>query len=203
MSGRSEIAVLSRGARAARRVQKTAGFLAPKRVYYSACKRCPVYVPHRAFAAKANLERVACHGQCCVAPPAWRPAIDRANPRHALSSRKPPRGAVEILCGRLHAFVKIKKIYSKPKSASPGSCCLDILPGLPPSGGARCDGGPAASPLPALMCKCIAGQQAWLLLGHLTWVAPVRGRRPVRWRPSGQPVACVDVQMPSRGSGLG
>ena len=32
---------------------------------------------------------------------------------------------------------------------------LDILPGLPPSGGAaRCDGGPAASPLPALMCKC-------------------------------------------------
>ena len=189
MSGRSEIAVLSRGARAARRVQKTAGFLAPKRVYYSACKRCPVYVPHRAFAAKANLERVACHGQCCVAPPAWRPAIDRANPRHALSSRKPPRGAVEILCGRLHAFVKIKKNYSKPKSASPGSCCLDILPGLPPSGGARCDGGPAASPLPALMCKCIAGQQAWLLLG---WTSYLGCPRP------GAPPGAMAAQRPAR-----
>ena len=32
--------------------------------------------------------------------------------------------------------------------------------------------------------------------------APVRGR-PVRWRPSGQPVACVEGHMPSCDSGLG
>ena len=68
--------------------------------------------------------------------------------------RKPPRGAVG---SRLPSTSCVsKKIFRYPKSAAQRlavGCCLDILPRCPRGGAARCDGGPAASPLAALMCK--------------------------------------------------
>ena len=66
------------------------------------------------------------------------------------------------------------------------------------------------SPLPSTSCvskKTLASQNLVAQRLAVAWTsclgAPSRGRHPVRWRPGGQPVACVDVQMPSRGLGLG
>ena len=128
------------------------------------------------------------HRWCCARRD-WQPSSTQCamyNPS-PLFVRKPPRGAVGSRLPSTSCVCKKIFLVNQICCAAPG-CCLDILPRCPRGGAARCDGGPAASPLAALMCKMpsrgsgLGQRAAHRVLATVAWVVVVpvvlpRGRR--------------------------